>query len=251
MDIEKASIDSDQNVQDLDVTHEGWIPKEYISTFEEYRYISPHKTYLEGVVLDKLWEWMINYMPRWIAPNLITVSGLVIVTIGLLALLWEDPNMTEQVSTWIYIYLAFSIWVYQTLDCLDGKQARRTGSSSVLGELFDHGCDAVVCVFLAIIYCHVLSFGAGYKTGVGILFQAGIFTMFTYEKRFTYVLRTALGEFGTIEAHYLYMLILILRAIFGPRLAFAKVEYLSNLLHFDFNLQNVATILGKLIFIFN
>jgi ethanolaminephosphotransferase len=32
-----------------------------------------------------------------------------------------------------------------TLDAIDGKQARRTGSSSALGELFDHGCDAISC----------------------------------------------------------------------------------------------------------
>ena len=30
-------------------------------------------------------------------------------------------------------------------DEMDGKQARRTGSSSPLGLLFDHGCDAVTC----------------------------------------------------------------------------------------------------------
>ncbi len=29
------------------------------------------------------------------------------------------------------------------MDAIDGKQARRTGSSSPLGELFDHGCDAL------------------------------------------------------------------------------------------------------------
>ena len=29
---------------------------------------------------------------------------------------------------------------------MDGKQARRTGSSSPLGELFDHGCDAISMV---------------------------------------------------------------------------------------------------------
>jgi hypothetical protein len=33
--------------------------------------------------------------------------------------------------------------VYQTLDAIDGKQARRTGTSSPMGELFDHGCDSV------------------------------------------------------------------------------------------------------------
>ena len=35
------------------------------------------------------------------------------------------------------------IFIYQTLDAIDGKQARRTGSSSPLGELFDHGCDSL------------------------------------------------------------------------------------------------------------
>jgi phosphatidylglycerophosphate synthase len=29
--------------------------------------------------------------------------------------------------------------MYQTLDAVDGKQARRTGTSSPLGQLFDHG----------------------------------------------------------------------------------------------------------------
>jgi len=41
------------------------------------------------------------------------------------------------------------------MDALDGKQARRTGNSTPLGELFDHGCDAVttsVCFFLSFIY---------------------------------------------------------------------------------------------------
>lgn len=35
---------------------------------------------------------------------------------------------------------------------MDGKQARRTGSSSPLGQLFDHGCDA-----LAMLAHHQLS----------------------------------------------------------------------------------------------
>ena len=36
---------------------------------------------------------------------------------------------------------AIGIFLYQTLDGCDGKQARRTGTSSPLGEFFDHGCD--------------------------------------------------------------------------------------------------------------
>lgn len=35
-------------------------------------------------------------------------------------------------------------------DGIDGKQARRTGTSSILGELFDHGLDAWSTSFFAI-----------------------------------------------------------------------------------------------------
>ena len=34
---------------------------------------------------------------------------------------------------------AIGLWMYQSLDAIDGKQARRTGTSGPLGEMFDHG----------------------------------------------------------------------------------------------------------------
>jgi ethanolaminephosphotransferase len=40
-----------------------------------------------------------------------------------------------------------SLFTYQTLDAIDGKHARRTGAGSPLGELFDHGCDALGAPF--------------------------------------------------------------------------------------------------------
>ena len=49
-----------------------------------------------------------------------------------------------------YVYrhmhsFAIGLWLYSTFDNVDGKQARRTGTSSPLGELFDHGWDALNC----------------------------------------------------------------------------------------------------------
>ena len=44
----------------------------------------------------------------------------------------------------MHLLTALSVFAYVNLDCMDGKQARRTGSSSPLGQLFDHGCDALV-----------------------------------------------------------------------------------------------------------
>lgn len=50
---------------------------------------------------------------------------------------------TLQAPWWAYIQAAIGLFVYQTLDATDGKQARRLSSSSPLGELFDHGCDSM------------------------------------------------------------------------------------------------------------
>lgn len=48
-----------------------------------------------------------------------------------------------QAPGWAYIVIAIGLFIYQSLDAVDGKQARRTNTASPLGELFDHGCDAV------------------------------------------------------------------------------------------------------------
>lgn len=51
------------------------------------------------------------------------------------------------------------------VDGVDGKQARRTNSSTPLGELFDHGLDSWACIFfVATVYS---IFGRG-ESGVGV-----------------------------------------------------------------------------------
>lgn len=51
--------------------------------------------------------------------------------------------MLFQAPLWAYLMCAVGLFIYQSLDAIDGKQARRTNSSSPLGELFDHGCDSL------------------------------------------------------------------------------------------------------------
>mmetsp|Transcript_19579 Transcript_19579/g.42282 ORF Transcript_19579/g.42282 Transcript_19579/m.42282 type:complete len:417 (-) Transcript_19579:75-1325(-) len=48
------------------------------------------------------------------------------------------------------------MFIYQTLDALDGKHARRTGNGSPMGELFDHACDNVGVIFIVQSLCLVL-----------------------------------------------------------------------------------------------
>lgn len=60
---------------------------------------------------------------------------------------------------WIYYSFALGLWLYSTFDNVDGRQARRTGTSSPLGELFDHGCDALNCTFGAIVQMSAMGLG--------------------------------------------------------------------------------------------
>jgi ethanolaminephosphotransferase len=43
-------------------------------------------------------------------------------------------TLTRRCCRW-----AVGLFIYQSLDAIDGKQARRTGMAGPLGEMFDHG----------------------------------------------------------------------------------------------------------------
>ena len=73
------------------------------------------------------------------APNLITLVGLMFSISGTLTYIYYDTSFTQPVPQWVYFYGGFCAFMYQTLDAVDGKQARRTKTSSPLGQLFDHG----------------------------------------------------------------------------------------------------------------
>ena len=47
------------------------------------------------------------------------------------------------------LLFGFSVFLYQTLDNLDGKQARRIKNSTPLGMMMDHGCDALTVLTLS------------------------------------------------------------------------------------------------------
>lgn len=116
----------------------------------QYQYRGSDNSVLYQYVLSPLALFCVNnFVPDTIAPNTITMFGLLWMITAYVACWWYVPNLEldEAVPSWIFLWNAVSLLAYQTLDNMDGKQARKTGSSSPLGLLFDHGCDAVNSVF--------------------------------------------------------------------------------------------------------
>jgi len=110
-------------------------------------------------MMQKFWNWFVTLVPLWVAPNLITIVGLAINIVTSLVLVWHCPTATELPPWPATAACAIGLFVYQTLDAIDGKQARRTGTSSPLGELFDHGCDSLSTVFVSVASCCAVRLG--------------------------------------------------------------------------------------------
>ncbi len=89
-----------------------------------------------------------QYIPKTIAPNTITVFGTIIHIIGNLSLILQGKG--AELSPLSLLFFAFCVFSYYTLDNIDGKQARRTHNSSPLGMCMDHGCDVLGVSFIAL-----------------------------------------------------------------------------------------------------
>lgn len=86
---------------------------------------------------------------KFCATNQMTFSGFLLLVANCIGATIMCPMVTTcnvEPPRWFFFVVAFNLWLYQTLDNIDGKQARRTGTSSPLGELFDHGCDSLFLI---------------------------------------------------------------------------------------------------------
>jgi len=129
-----------------------------LKRLEEHKYASEGTTLLDPY-MQIFWKWLVEFCPLWVAPNLLTIVGLALNIGTSVVLMIETNGAKEECSRWLYLFTALGLFFYQSLDAIDGKQARRTNSSSPLGELFDHGCDSVSAVFVTIACCCAVQLG--------------------------------------------------------------------------------------------
>ncbi|KAI8147685.1 CDP-alcohol phosphatidyltransferase-domain-containing protein [Fennellomyces sp. T-0311] len=188
--------------------------QEQLENLRYYKYAAIDKSYVTKYILSHYWNWAITLFPMWIAPNLITLIGLGFMMSNVLLVLYYVPDLGTEAPNWIYFSFAAGLWLYSTFDNVDGKQARRTGTSSPLGELFDHGCDALNTTFVAILQCAALGLGhTGNAATVLIICVAG-FYLSTAEEYYTKVLYLGYVN-GPTEGILLSCLAFIWSGLFG------------------------------------
>ncbi|XP_046429754.1 cholinephosphotransferase 1 isoform X4 [Neodiprion pinetum] len=177
--------------------------------------------------LQPWWNWLVSKVPLWLAPNAITVLGLTVNILTTLILVWYSPDAKIEAPRWACLLCALGLFVYQSLDAIDGKQARRTGTQSPLGELFDHGCDSISTVFVALSACIAVQLGY-YPTWMFFQCFCAI-TLFYCAHWQTYVSGTLrFGKVDVTEAQFTIIGIHIISGIFGPSIWMTEIPYIDG-----------------------
>eukprot|EP01133_Synstelium_polycarpum_P014486 gene14486-17090_t len=154
---------------------------------------------------------------------------------------------------WVHFAAAFCIFFYMMMDNIDGKQARRTKTSSPLGELFDHGCDSFTVGLATLVVG--LSVGMSlWQILLTFVLSMVPFYLAHWEEYFTHHL--VLGMFnGPTEAEFAVITACCISGVYGQSFWFQPVTlyggYTLQLKEFMFLLMTITSIATSLLSIFS
>ncbi|VVD00043.1 ethanolaminephosphotransferase 1-like [Leptidea sinapis] len=144
-----------------------YLSREHLEGFDNYKYMAKDTSPLSVYVMHPFWNKVVEIVPRWVAPNVLTFAGFLLTVLDFVLLSYYDYDYTaastrvrnqtlaetldvpsEVIPQSLWYLLAVFLFLAYTLDGIDGKQARRTQTSGPLGELFDHGLDSYSVFFI-------------------------------------------------------------------------------------------------------
>jgi ethanolaminephosphotransferase len=222
-----------------------YITEDGLKNIKNHKYKAGGYSILDNL-MNPWWEFVVGCVPKTVAPNTLTLIGLLVNLFFYFCMFYYDPSMTKALPEWTYAGFAVGLIVYQTLDAIDGKQARRTGSSSPLGQLFDHGCDALSSSLLAIALIHTLKLGITFKAKIIIGTIWAPFYLSQLLEHHVGIVRTHVGNIGVTEGQLAQSGVMLACTILGPNIydipisdALAVVGY-GDLIPIEYQLKDIV-----------
>ena len=97
-----------------------FINKHGIQCLKDYKYKGSSYTYLDDA-MQSWWNFFVSFVPLNIAPNVLTLLALVFTGSAVALILLQDVTMNVRMPEILTLWCAFSVFMYQTLDAVDGK----------------------------------------------------------------------------------------------------------------------------------
>lgn len=246
-----------------------YIPPSRVKNLHLYKYSGTDKSLVSKYVLGPYWNWLVTLFPTSVAPNTITLSGLLLVLVNFATLAYVDPGLecatqlkldptahalalnsafpsdaqllavkplfpnfgipgavakidfapradsaSRCLPAWVFYTWALCLFAYQSLDAIDGKQARRTGMAGPLGEMFDHGCDAINTTLECVLCCAALNLGRSVWAPTSLVATLANFYLTTWEEFHTGTLFLSAFS-GPVEGILMIVLVYALTGFVG------------------------------------
>ena len=212
------------------------LSQENLENMKNFKYKSTDDSLLYNKCMSPCLNYLVNYIPSYIAPNLITLISLCFnILASFITYMDGGFDFSYKLKSSTCIIIGSFQLLYQLLDNVDGKQARRTGNSTPFGMIMDHGCDVFTNIFTCFNLTKLLLVGNDDYFSFSVFFGLILgFYMMTFEEY-------KLGEMhfpiinGTDEGNFSIFLLGICLGIFGQD----SMEYVLN--------ENYNITVGKLI----
>jgi len=210
---DSSSSITDDNQKDINMKFQ-YISESGKAALNSYRYQGSDGSFITPL-FQPFWNSCVSLLPVTMAPNMVTFLGFLGVILHFYLTLSYAPDLDgSKVPTWVWFSNVALLFWYMTMDSIDGKQARRTSSSSPLGELFDHGCDALTTMMQSVTLTIACQLGGTFKGFITILFINCVFFFAIWEQYYTGILRFS-ALTGPTEALLTAMLFHLIPAVFG------------------------------------
>lgn len=210
-----------------------YIPEESLKGLHLYKYGGVDKSLVSRYILGPYWNNLVKIFPLWMAPNMITLLGLLTVGVNVMTLFYYSSSLGE-CPNWVYTSFGIGLFAYQSLDAIDGKQARRTQTSGPLGELFDHGCDALNTTLGVLTWASSTYLGQSWWTVASLAASLGNFYLSTWEEYHTGILYLAHFS-GPVEGVLMLISVHLISGYFGPAIWMLRVNELFPSTLYDIN----------------
>jgi phosphatidylglycerophosphate synthase len=220
----------------------GVIRARQLRHLNQYEYRFDEANLIHRALLYDLADLIAKVMPQWIHPNMISLCGCLSIISQILLCIWTSPLSFGPLPSWVYFSISIGIFIYQVLDTVDGKQARKLGIQGPLGELFDHGLDSLDAFMHSILLGYIFCLEEFHALLILIVTFFGFYSTFM-EVYWTSVLSVSRG-IGPVESFFLMASFSCVSGVFGPQIWHYELYYLYEIALTPFRLLACSAIIG-------
>ena len=219
----------------------GYFNSREVQAIRGYKYNGRDDSLIIKYVYRRFWDYVVTFFPEWLAPNVITFAGFWFEVVSFVISFVVSEGLKKPLPSWCCFLNGISLCIYVQLDNLDGRQARRTGSSSALGQFFDHGCDAITGV--SELCKAAATFGLNPRDAFFVVFLMGIgFFMTSWEEYVTHAFY--LGYLNGPDEGLTLLYIGYILVGFVPDL---RTFIVSNVGRYGFLVGVIVTVAGNIV----